>query len=1553
MEVRNNSLSFMNLSHEENSAFLESSDATLQNFTWLDINLFAVSEPNVANASYQNSSMWFEFDLFDASSPNVTMGVDIQLHELTKAELILLIIIAVVMLPVNIIGIIGNLTVCWVVATVKKLRTPANIQLVTLAVADLLIFLVPCPKLIFSVFYVLVLSQTDALTVDDTVYMCICIHSLANTYLRAPQAISDPGEIVLAKALYLTMTDTSVKWVVPWKSKRTATIRFSITRITSLSDEDMIIKQTQLQLRQISNVCNHCQITQSVPYKYNARLVTVELDLSFKKRLKQGVNPAKYFFSEVRRRWCQKASRGRQLWLSTDDSKVYHQSRIKPIHTDIRVKTVSFGAFKDRGTYCNHYESDNTHLESTKLQFEYDNKLLSLAMQPKEESSNSSSANHPYRLELYDNEIEKFFLVEDTDDALYLYIPVKRPPRLSQVANSANNWERTLSFPGCSSEIIGNSSVLRLSIVDIDSRTSVNEGLSLLQAKHFKVYFTALHKLCCVEKTNSSELKFREFETKYSLACLLSRGYLITDNLDLFSEDVRRSMSLYPEDILTKAFYQLATDIESDRFIDISKQYEYLLRQFSRHVDEEAEIKYLPPTCRYVRRMMATPSRLLFLQSELMFENRVLRNFGEENCVRLVFRDEDYHKLPYFIVSKEIEERIRAILKSGIDVDRRHYEFLACSNSQLRDHGCWLYAKDNNGNTAASIRQWMGDFSQIRCVPKYVARMGQCFSTSEESVRVTVGEGKVHYIYEIKSGIDPDGKPYCFSDGIGKISKPLAFKIWQSLRGSNGPCPSAFQIRYGGCKGVVAIDTEIQGEKLQLRPSMRKFTCDHSSVEIMDKASPGRLYLNRQSITILSGLGIPDKIFHRMQDQMLCQLTQTFLLEDVAASSLSERTRLEIKFKEIQECGISLTTEPFFKALLQVVFKICLDNIRRKARIEIPPEYGRNMIGVLDETGTLRYGQVFIQYSKKLDKPQKPCQIHTGPVVVTKFPCYHPGDVRKFEAIDVPALHHLIDCIVFPRQGPRPHPNEMSGSDLDGDKYFVTWLPDLIFSRRNHPPMDFPGSKNVQLPRPVEVSDMIGFVVQYIKCDSFGKMSNAHLAKADEDEDGIFSKLCIDIARILAKAIDFAKTGSRAPLQKNQKPHRYPDFMEKRHKETYDSKRILGQLFRQCQAVENVLIPALKLSTEGGHKADKKRQLEVDPQLEFTYQQINYTNYASSAKISRDRYNHQLLLIMNQYGVESEVEAVSGCITKLSKRITERNEQYDTEKIIRLKVANLIKVTRNEFFAEFRDDADFVDARESEYGTPMKKSTRREYNRQLAKASAWYWVTYSQPYPWLISFPWVVSDLLGEIKSRSPVTLTNDPLVENITSQLAQRVIEDKFELIANYLHRDGISQTVKQYLVTYPCLLQVIHVTLKWARTCKLIHIGDPANNYTVNQNTLVMFLMKFARRERYIEDHLPTDVDLHRKWKELVDCVQESHVIGNTLRRRSPSHVLLFFLQHCSKMMYDESIKNEMLQLPGCRNISDHQMSSVFGKAALSAFYRLAQTGDIESVIDLEFAS
>ena len=61
---------------------------------------------------------------------------------------------------------------------------------------------------------------------------------------------------------------------------------------------------------------------------------------------------------------------------------------------------------------------------------------------------------------------------------------------------------------------------------------------------------------------------------------------------------------------------------------------------------------------------------------------------------------------------------------------------------------------------------------------------------------------------------------------------------------------------------------------------------------------------------------------------------------------------------------------------------------------------------------------------------QKSLVIRRGPIFITKNPCVHPGDLQKFTAKNVPALHHMIDVVVFPAKGKRPHPNELSGLSI-------------------------------------------------------------------------------------------------------------------------------------------------------------------------------------------------------------------------------------------------------------------------------------------------------------------------------------------------------------------------------------------------------------------------------------------------------------------------------------------------------------------------------------------
>ena len=92
--------------------------------------------------------------------------------------------------------------------------------------------------------------------------------------------------------------------------------------------------------------------------------------------------------------------------------------------------------------------------------------------------------------------------------------------------------------------------------------------------------------------------------------------------------------------------------------------------------------------------------------------------------------------------------------------------------------------------------------------------------------------------------------------------------------------------------------------------------------------------------------------------------------------------------------------------------------------------------------------------------------------------CAAAGDVRVFDAVDCPALHHMCDCIVFPSKGDRPHPNELSGSDLDGDMYHAIWGSNLIPKQDNKPPMEYASTKAEQSSRDITSEDMLRFLKQ-------------------------------------------------------------------------------------------------------------------------------------------------------------------------------------------------------------------------------------------------------------------------------------------------------------------------------------------------------------------------------------------------------------------------------------------------------------------------------------------
>lgn len=437
-------------------------------------------------------------------------------------------------------------------------------------------------------------------------------------------------------------------------------------------------------------------------------------------------------------------------------------------------------------------------------------------------------------------------------------------------------------------------------------------------------------------------------------------------------------------------------------------------------------------------RVLITPSKIYCLGPELETSNYVVKNFAKyaSDFMRVTFVEEDWSKLPTSAVSTsiqkdvfsksfktEIHKRILTILQDGIVIGAKKFEFLAYSASQLRSSSVWMFAS-NDSVKAEDIREWMGCFKVIPSVSKCAARMGQLFSSSKQTLEVSARD--VELIPEIE--VTSDGTYYCFSDGIGKISHSFARQVSEKCKLKH--IPSAFQIRYGGYKGVIAVDHS-SFRKLSLRKNMRKFESKNTMLNVTKWSESMPCFLNREIIILLSTLGVKDEAFEALQNEQLSLLGKMLTDSKAALSvleSLSGADSKNILVKMLHQ-GYEPNIEPYLSMMLRAHYEYQLSDLKSRCRIFVPK--GRILLGCLDETGRLNYGQVYVRITmtktelecgdESLRKVDESTGVIVGKVVVTKNPCLHPGDIRVLDAIYDAELEEndMRDCLVFPQKGHR------------------------------------------------------------------------------------------------------------------------------------------------------------------------------------------------------------------------------------------------------------------------------------------------------------------------------------------------------------------------------------------------------------------------------------------------------------------------------------------------------------------------------------------------------
>ena len=657
-----------------------------------------------------------------------------------------------------------------------------------------------------------------------------------------------------------------------------------------------------------------------------------------------------------------------------------------------------------------------------------------------------------------------------------------------------------------------------------------------------------------------------------------------------------------------------------------------------------------------VQRCVITPTYILFTPYVLDQGNRILRNFVKSinYSILCTFKMDSLEEARWN--NKFLMEYIKFILSKGFYIGEKNFRFFNYSQSQFRNMSCWLLTEPEK------VISKIGDFSKIKQLSKYAARISQTLTTTIKTIKIP--RDKIVNIPDIKSEDDK----YTFSDGVGRISYTLSKQISEYLKLDY--VPSCFQGRFLGCKGVWTTMWNDNTGQIYCRDSQIKFHVEKEDLnyfELCDYSRYIQSYLNRQIIILLSSLGIKDEKFRKKLEEYKNRLNdQNFVLGLIHYSEWNQM------FRRMNYCGINRTNDRLVKSIIESNLDILYNDVKKKARIYV--EESAYVIGIMDEYNILEYGEAFLQIKRDnfnliLDKK----------CVVAKCPCLHPGDIRvlnfkKYNKNDESTkkyeiFHKYENVIIFPSKGKRPHPDECSGSDLDGDNYFIFYDDDLIPKELFEPMSYLVDKKEPKKDVAFTINDVIQYFAEYTNLNNLGLIGDAHLALSDQL--GAQSPICIQIAKKFSKAVDAPKTGDKVILSEEETPKMFPHYMGKDKNKTYQSKKILGQLYDR--------------SNEFIYKRIKRKELSgvfYDEDLIIK----GWENYAFLALIYYRDYFNDLVSLLKKNEINGESVLLTGNnIDNENSILSKKKHNYDLREKIGNDMHNLFVQNKNAFYDAIND----------------------------------------------------------------------------------------------------------------------------------------------------------------------------------------------------------------------------------------------------------------------------
>ena len=653
-----------------------------------------------------------------------------------------------------------------------------------------------------------------------------------------------------------------------------------------------------------------------------------------------------------------------------------------------------------------------------------------------------------------------------------------------------------------------------------------------------------------------------------------------------------------------------------------------------------------------VQRCVITPTYILFTPYVLEEGNRILReNVKSINYAMICgFKMDSLEEARWN--NKFLMEYIKFILSTGFKIGEKRFSFFNYSQSQFRNMSCWLLTNPSE------VLSKIGDFSEIKQLSKYAARISQTLTTTIKTV--PIGKDLIKdYQDDIKT---KDGK-YTFSDGVGKMSYKIAKQISDKLKLNY--VPSCFQGRFLGCKGVWTTMWDDDTGEIYCRKSQIKFKVEKKEenyFELCDYSRYIQSYLNRQIILLLNSLGISKKTFINKLNTYQNKLNDSkFVLSLV---HYPEWNRI---LQKMNNCGINKTNDRLIKSIIESNLDILYNDIKKKARIYI--EQSAYVIGIMDEYDILEYGQAFLHIKRdNLDLIlDKKC-------TVAKCPCLHPGDIRvlefkKYREGDESTKKYEIfnryeNVIIFPSKGKRPHPDECSGSDLDGDNYFIFYDDDLVPERLHEPMSYLVEKKEEKKTKKFTFNDVIQYFAEYTNLNNLGLIGDAHLAISDKYNATY--KTSLNLAKKFSLAVDAPKTGDKIILDEEETPKKFPHFMGKTQDKSYHSNSVLGELYDRAN---NLIMQRIKKKDPNIKYYDKDLKLE------------DWENYAFLALFYYRNYFNDFVNLLKKNEISGESVLLTGNNIDNEKSIlSKKKHNYDLREKIGNDMHNMFIEYRNIFY---------------------------------------------------------------------------------------------------------------------------------------------------------------------------------------------------------------------------------------------------------------------------------